>query len=109
MRTGTKRSDPPKCDRGGHEVRRGCYRDTRLRRRSEIRRVVLRNRHDVIAEETDIARFAKVLNERTLDALPALYAGPRHVEGTRIFDPDDRLQRLAAIHQLEALDHMDLV
>src|SRR5262249_36473572 len=78
-------------------------------RKSEVRLVRLGERRDVVAEEEDVVRLAGVFNQRgVFDAPPGLDRRPRHVEGTRVVDGDEHLQRLAAIDHLEALDDVHL-
>src|SRR5216684_9014196 len=77
---------------------------------SEIRLVGLRDRRDFVIEEIQVVLGTDHFRHRSVGyAPPALDRHPRHVEGAGVIDGDDRLQRLAALDHLEALDHMDLI
>src|SRR6266446_9740826 len=77
---------------------------------SEIRLVGLRDRHDHVIEEIQVVLGTDHFRHRSVGyAPPALDRRPRHIKGAGVIDCDDRLQRLAVLDHLEALNYMDLL
>src|SRR5258706_3455619 len=81
-----------------------------ITRRSKIRTCCCRHRANIEIENVLVVLGAAVFLDRSAcGAIPALYGRPGHVEGVRVLDPDRVLELLAAIDQLEALDHVQLL
>src|SRR5215469_11269453 len=76
---------------------------------SEIRLVCLRQRRDLILKKVEIVLGADVFAPFARHPPKPLHRGPGRGEGTRVLDGDENLHHLAAVDQLIALDHVQLI
>src|SRR5262249_20699591 len=74
----------------------------------EIRLICLWQRQHFVMQEICVVLGADVLLPYTVDALTSLLRIPRRRERARILDVDRDVDRLAAVRQLVALDHVQL-
>src|SRR5438874_8679083 len=77
---------------------------------SEVRLFGLRDGTNVVTVEVLVVFGAAIFFDRpTSGSLPLLDGSPWHGEGAWVFDANGVLQGLAAIHQLEPLNHVQFV
>src|SRR4249920_1651439 len=96
------------CQRAARSGRSNSWRSDRgLGLGSKVRLVRLRNRHHVIIEIADIVLGADHFNHAAIiDAPVTLNGAPWRRERAGVLDMDLHVDGLAAVDQLESLDHV---